>query len=381
MGLRAVTLGHAYPPVVEAVREVLADGIELLPAEPARSWSRRGLPGAGAGRRHGQVRQERLRRDDRRRPARSGGHRSGPGRHLRDQPFFSVDDWFIGTTAMNAGIPSGPRSTVGFAYNDLDSLRALLDAAPRPDRRGDPGGGDRAAEPAPGFLEGLRTSATADGSVLVFDEMITGLRWSAGAPRRSTASPPTCPPGGRHWATGSRSPRWPAAGAHGARRAEHRRRPRVFLLSTTHGAETTGLAAFLRRGRGLRRERPGRLDGAARARRSPGVHGSRRGRARRVHRRRRAARRAWSSARVTPRAARRRRSGRCSCRSCCGAACSASRSSSRRPTPTRTSRRPCMPSQRDGGLPASHRRGDDGVLEGRPVAPALRSTAAPRRLR
>ena len=28
-----------------------------------------------------------------------------------DHPFFSVDDWFIGTTAINAGIPERSRSS------------------------------------------------------------------------------------------------------------------------------------------------------------------------------------------------------------------------------------------------------------------------------
>ena len=43
------------------------------------------------------------------------------------------------------------------------------------------------AEPAPGFLEGLRALADEDGFVLVFDEMITGMRWSAGGAQTSTA--------------------------------------------------------------------------------------------------------------------------------------------------------------------------------------------------
>ena len=41
-------------------------------------------------------------------------------------------------------------------------------------------------DPAPGFLEGVRELCTAEGAVLVFDEMITGFRWSA--ERRAGAS-------------------------------------------------------------------------------------------------------------------------------------------------------------------------------------------------
>ena len=33
-------------------------------------------------------------------------------------------------------------------------------------------------EPAPGFLDGLRSMTEKYGAVLIFDEMITGMRWS-----------------------------------------------------------------------------------------------------------------------------------------------------------------------------------------------------------
>ena len=48
-----------------------------------------------------------------------------------DQPFFSTDDWFIGTTEMNAGVPSTiSEMTLKFRYNDLDSLREVFDRFP-----------------------------------------------------------------------------------------------------------------------------------------------------------------------------------------------------------------------------------------------------------
>ena len=46
-----------------------------------------------------------------------------------EQPFFSTDDWFIGTTQMDSGIPESSReATVRFRYNDLESLSAVLAA-------------------------------------------------------------------------------------------------------------------------------------------------------------------------------------------------------------------------------------------------------------
>jgi len=48
-----------------------------------------------------------------------------------DHPFFSVNDWFMGSTAMNAGIPEGTRQmTVKFRYNDIASLEQLFAAHP-----------------------------------------------------------------------------------------------------------------------------------------------------------------------------------------------------------------------------------------------------------
>ena len=42
----------------------------------------------------------------------------------RQQPFFSFDDWFIGTTPMKRGIPSEHYSTtLLFDYNDIGSLQ------------------------------------------------------------------------------------------------------------------------------------------------------------------------------------------------------------------------------------------------------------------
>ena len=106
MGLRSVTLGHGYHPVVEAVCRVPTK-VSASRGRPGWSSSRRTVPRAGAGRRHGQVRQERLGRHD-------GCATAGPaatGRDLvavcQDQPFFSVDDWFIGTTAHGRRHPAG----------------------------------------------------------------------------------------------------------------------------------------------------------------------------------------------------------------------------------------------------------------------------------
>jgi len=246
MGLRSVTLGHGYRPVVEAVCRAAADGVsftrpsvweleaaerflEQVPTAEMVKFAKNGSDATTAALRLA---------------------RAATGRDLvaicGNHPFFSVDDWFIGTTVMDAGIPQTVRdATVTFAYNDLASLEGVL--ARHPGQVAavflEPATGT--AEPAPGFLEGLRALADRDGFVLVFDEMITGLRWAAGGAQAVYGVTPDLSTWGKALGNGF------AVSALAGRRdlmelgGLNTGQPRVFLLSTTHGAETTGLAAFL----------------------------------------------------------------------------------------------------------------------------------------
>lgn len=246
MGLRSVTLGHGYPPVVEAVARAARQGVSfsrptVWELEAADRFLQQ-VPGA-----------------DMVKFAKNGSDattaalrlsRAATGRDLvavcQDQPFFSVDDWFIGTTSMASGIPPSHRDlTVGFRYNDLGSVEELLHRHP----------GQIAAvflepatsteEPAPGFLEGLRALADRDGFVLVFDEMITGMRWAVGGGQALYGVTPDLSTWGKALGNGF------AVSALAGRRelmelgGLNTDESRVFLMSTTHGAETTGLAAFV----------------------------------------------------------------------------------------------------------------------------------------
>ena len=160
-----------------------------------------------------------------------------------DQPFFSTDDWFIGRTAMPAGVPAAVCDlTVSFRYNDLDSVRAMF--ARHPGRIAalvlEPAG---AEEPVPGFLAGLRELCDAAGALLVFDEMITGFRWHLrGAQHVYGVAPDLSAFGkalGNGFAISALVGRRDVMLRGGLRHADER----VFLLSTTHGAETHALAA------------------------------------------------------------------------------------------------------------------------------------------
>jgi glutamate-1-semialdehyde 2,1-aminomutase len=246
MGLRSITLGHGYEPVVAAVCSTASEGVSF--SRPS-IWELRAaedflqhVPGA-----------------DMVKFAKNGSDvttaavklaRAATGRDLvaicRSQPFFSVDDWFIASTQMNAGIPSAYGSmTVKFTYNDLASVEALFDAHHDQIAAIILEPATTTAEPAPGFLEGLRAATERHGAVLIFDEMITGMRWSRHGGQSVYGVTPDISTWGK--AIGNGFSVSALAGKRELMEAGglNTETSRVFLLSTTHGAETTGLAAYL----------------------------------------------------------------------------------------------------------------------------------------
>ncbi len=95
-----------------------------------------------------------------------------------------------GSGAITLGIPDSPGVTKGNAqdtllaeYNNLDSVQKLFD-----EENGqiaavivEPVSGNMGmVPPNPGFLEGLREICTANGALLIFDEVITGFRLAKG---------------------------------------------------------------------------------------------------------------------------------------------------------------------------------------------------------
>jgi glutamate-1-semialdehyde 2,1-aminomutase len=162
-----------------------------------------------------------------------------------NHPFFSVDDWFIGASGMPGGIPAATRSlTIKFNYNDLPGLESLLEA-----HAGQVAAivleAEKESPPAPGYFDGLRALCDRHGVVLILDEMITGFRWHLGGAQARYGIRPDLSTFGKAMANGF------SVSALAGRRElmqlggfDHARE-RVFLLSTTHGAETHGLAAAL----------------------------------------------------------------------------------------------------------------------------------------
>jgi len=245
MGLRSVTLGHGYQSVVDAVARCLPNGTNftrpsVLEVECAEAFLRN-IPGSQM------VKFSKDGSDTTTAAVRLA--RAHTGRDLvarcTDQPFFSVDDWFIGSTAMNAGIPKATRDlTLGFRYNDLSDLQTLfanypaqiaciiLEA-------------ETTVPPAPGYFAGLQRLCRENGVVFILDEMITGFRWHNGGAQAEYGIDPDLSTFGKGLGNG-----FSVSALAGKKEIMERggishSGERVFLLSTTHGAETHSLAAAI----------------------------------------------------------------------------------------------------------------------------------------
>jgi len=246
MGLRAVTLGHAFPPVVEAVRESLALGTNFTRPSAIELECAEAFLDIVRGAEMVKFTKDGSTADT----AALKLARKYTGRDLvavcAEHPFFSYDDWFICTTTMDGGIPARERSfTLRFRYNDADSLKQLF--LENPGRIAavflEPA---RTSEPAQGFLEDVQALCREHGAVLIFDEMITGFRWHVGGAQGLYGVVPDLSTFGKAVANG-----FGLSVLCGKRElmqlgSREREQDDVFLLSTTHGAETPSLAAAIR---------------------------------------------------------------------------------------------------------------------------------------
>lgn len=246
MGLRAVTLGHGYRPVCEAAAQEMLRGINftrpaaievacaeaLLSFVPAAQMVKFTKDGSTAT------------------TAAVKLARAFTGRSMvalcGDHPFFSYDDWFIGAaTPVKAGIPqSAIALSCTFRYGDLGSLAALfaqhdgqiacviMEAA-------------RLEDPPAGYLQQVIDLCHANGAIFILDEMITGFRWHNGGAQAYYGVQPDLSAFGKAigngFAVSALAGRAEIMSLGGLQHSGER----VFLLSTTHGAEGHGLAAAI----------------------------------------------------------------------------------------------------------------------------------------
>lgn len=150
--------------------------------------------------------------------------------------YHGWQDWYIGSTLRNLGVPGATKElTQTFKYNDLESLKTLLEASP----------GKFAAiimepigveYPNPGFLEGVRKLADEHGALLIFDEIITGFRINIGGAQKEFGVTPDLACFGKSMANG-----YPISCVVGPKKYMH-----IFeeiFFSFTFGGELVSLAA------------------------------------------------------------------------------------------------------------------------------------------
>lgn len=183
-----------------------------------------------------------------------------------EQPFFSYDDWFIGSTVINRGVPNEfSQLTLKFNYNDIKSLEKLFDEYPNQIA-------GVMLEPATtmspclntceesqqhpcfscenngeNFLHKVKKLAHKNGSLFILDEMITGFRWHLNGAQTFYNVEPDLTTFGKAMANGF------AVAALGGKKEimslggiNDEGKERIFLTSTTHGAEMSALGAFIK---------------------------------------------------------------------------------------------------------------------------------------
>lgn len=245
-GLASISLGHAYEPVVERVKEELYRGnnfsrpsvIEMEIAEKFLSL---------------------VKVHDMIKFAKNGSvvttaavklARAYTGRKLIarpvDHPFYSYDDWFIGSTDVKSGIPQDISNlTVLFKSDDLESLRELFAKYP----------GEIAcviSEPEKfnvlpeNYLRDAIDLAHENGAVWIMDEMITGYKTDFPGSLNKYNVVPDIATWGKGIANGfsfcCMTGKKEIMELGGIRREGAEK---LFLVSTTHGGETCSIAAAL----------------------------------------------------------------------------------------------------------------------------------------
>jgi glutamate-1-semialdehyde 2,1-aminomutase len=242
-GNRCVALGHAYEPVVQVAYQAMLQGANFTRPAPIEVEC-------------AEIFLEMISGAEMVKFCKNGSDattaalklaRAATGRSLvalcADHPFFSIDDWFIGTTALDAGIPQSVKNlTVTFNYNNIASLERLF-----AEHAGkiaavilEPAKYD---DPADDFLRKVQAVCREHGAVFILDEMITGFRWDNGGAQKVYGIIPDLTTFGKAMGNGFSVSALAGRGDLMERGGLRHAGERVFLLSTTHGAETHALAA------------------------------------------------------------------------------------------------------------------------------------------
>lgn len=252
MGLTSVSLGHAYEPVLDAVKLELEKGVNfqrpsVLEKETAEKFLSL-VP------QHDMIKF-----------AKNGSivttaavklSRAFTGRKLvaipGDHPFYSYDDWFIGTTVCNKGVPNEISDlSVTFKSCDINSLKQLFERYPgqiacvitEPEKSHCGNGCTCSHSPAV-FLKEAIDLAHQEGALFIIDEMVSGFKSAFPGFMTKYDLKPDMATWGKGIANGFSFCALTGTGEimelGGITNIGEEK---VFLISTTHGGETHAMAA------------------------------------------------------------------------------------------------------------------------------------------
>ncbi len=246
MGLTAVSLGHAYEPVLERVRQELLNGsnfsrpsvlekvmaekfLSLVPQHDMIKFAKNGSVVTTAA-----VKLA----------------RAYTGRKLiarpAEHPFYSYDDWFIGSTACDFGVPQEVKDmTVLYKQDSLEDLERLFNQYPNEIACviSEP---EKWIELEPNFYEKAINLAHKHGVLWIMDEMITGFKTDYPGSIKKFNAKPDLATWGKGIANG-----FSFCALTGTKEImelgsiDRDGKPKLFLVSTTHGGETHAIAAGL----------------------------------------------------------------------------------------------------------------------------------------
>jgi glutamate-1-semialdehyde 2,1-aminomutase/spore coat polysaccharide biosynthesis protein SpsF len=152
--------------------------------------------------------------------------------------YHGWQDWYIGATTRNLGVPTSVSALSHLVpYGDLGAVEALF--AKHPGEFAaimlEPAG---AAEPPPNYLRDLKDLAHRNGALLIFDEVITGFRWSLGGAQARYGVTPDLASFGKAMGNGM-----PISAVVGRR--DIMRLMEDIFFSATFGGETLSIAAAI----------------------------------------------------------------------------------------------------------------------------------------
>ena len=178
-----------------------------------------------------------------------------------DHPFFSFDDWFIGSTNFKNGIPkSYLKYTLNFQYNDIQSLkRKILKYKNKisclvmePSTISCPTQQCCKSFPCKfniiksNYLKKIENLCRENKIIFILDEMITGFRWHLKGAQHLYNVKPDISTFGKAISNGF------SLSAVGGKRKimeiaslKNSKNKNFFFLSSTHGSEMVSLGAFL----------------------------------------------------------------------------------------------------------------------------------------